>query len=288
MISAARVGEQSDCGVKPRITQPAFGDAFQGRRWNDTAERARRAEPAIVGHDQEHVGRAPWRHDARRPPRLRVGRLQVDRAAESWVWRRKLTAGNRRGGAGTAQLGGDRHKVNRCRGLRLRSSPLPFNRRGLCHRSIFAAVSGTLRTACGTRQGSQRKQQTLDCCPTPGPSHRFLHPPVSERRDYSVNANSFPWPRSTTSISLIRRVGKRTQRMQHFTRLVIRKCVKATHAGTIPLALQRAPVRHAAYICPGAHNLRRCGAPPRVSVVRLARVGPTHEWHVVLQQVHSQ
>ena len=95
--------------VEPRITQSAVGDAIQGWRWDHSAERARRAKPAIVCHDQEHVGRALGRHDTRRPPRLRLRRLQVDRATEFRVRRRKLIAWDRRGGARTAHLAGHRH-----------------------------------------------------------------------------------------------------------------------------------------------------------------------------------
>ena len=55
-------------GVEIRVTQPVLRDAIQRRGRDDAAERARRAEAAIVGHDEQHVGRALRRHDAWRPP----------------------------------------------------------------------------------------------------------------------------------------------------------------------------------------------------------------------------
>ena len=59
-------------GVELRVAQPRLGDAVQRRRRDDAAEGARRTEAHVVGHDEQHVGRALGRHDARRPPRLRL------------------------------------------------------------------------------------------------------------------------------------------------------------------------------------------------------------------------
>ena len=171
--------------MKPRIAQSAAGDALQGRRRDDSAERARRTEPAVVGHDQQHVGRALGRHDARRPPRLRLGRPRFDHAAEFRVRRRKLIAWNRRGGAGTAHRDAARQIASRrlrsrfsgCvrrRALGLGSSFLLFDRCGLGRRSILAPVSGALRTACGTCQDGRHKPQSLDRYPMPGSPHRYF------------------------------------------------------------------------------------------------------------------
>ena len=78
--------------VEVGVAQPAVGDAVQGRRRDDAAERARRAEPAVVGHDQQHVGRALRRHHARRPPRRRLRSPLLDHAAERRIGRRQLRA----------------------------------------------------------------------------------------------------------------------------------------------------------------------------------------------------
>ena len=59
-------------GIKLRVTQPVLRNAIHGRRRDDAAERAGHAEAGIVGHDQQDVGRALRRHDARRPPGLRL------------------------------------------------------------------------------------------------------------------------------------------------------------------------------------------------------------------------
>ena len=43
--------------MKVRVAQTLRGNAVERRRGDHTAEGARRAEAAIIGHDQEHVGR---------------------------------------------------------------------------------------------------------------------------------------------------------------------------------------------------------------------------------------
>ena len=64
-------------GVEIRVAQPGLRDAIQRRGRDDAAERARRAEAAIVRHDEQHIGRALRRHDARRPPRCRFGGFRL-------------------------------------------------------------------------------------------------------------------------------------------------------------------------------------------------------------------
>ena len=94
-------------GVEIRVTQPALRDAIQCRRRNDAAERARRAEADVVRHDEQHVGRALRRHDARRPPGFRLRGLFLDHPAEFRIGRRKLFSADRGGGAGRTQLTGN-------------------------------------------------------------------------------------------------------------------------------------------------------------------------------------
>ena len=77
-------------GMKLRVAQPVLRDAIQGRRRDDAAKRARRAESAIVRHDEQHIGRALRRHDARRPPRFRLRGFLLDHAAELRIGRREV------------------------------------------------------------------------------------------------------------------------------------------------------------------------------------------------------
>ena len=90
-----------------RVTQPVFRDTIQRRRRDDAAERARRAEADVVGHDEQHVGRTLGRHDARRPPRLRLRGFLLDHPAEFRIGRRKLISGDGRGGVRRTQLTSD-------------------------------------------------------------------------------------------------------------------------------------------------------------------------------------
>ena len=87
-------------GVEIRVAQPLRGDTVERRGRNHAAKRARRAEAGIVGHDEQHVGRALRRHDARRPPGRRLRGLLLDHPAEIRFGRRKLFSVDRGGGAG--------------------------------------------------------------------------------------------------------------------------------------------------------------------------------------------
>jgi hypothetical protein len=69
-------------GMELRVPQSRLCDPIECGRRNDATERARRAEADVVGHDQQHVWRALWRHDARRPPRRGVLGFFLDHAAE--------------------------------------------------------------------------------------------------------------------------------------------------------------------------------------------------------------
>ena len=59
----------------------------------------RDAVALIVGHDEQHVGRALGRHDGRRPIGFGVHGAVIDHAAELRVGRRELLAVNGGGGA---------------------------------------------------------------------------------------------------------------------------------------------------------------------------------------------
>src|SRR5713226_6990418 len=93
--------------MKLRIPQPAVRNAIQCRGCNDAAKGARRAEPNIVGHDEQHVGRALGRHDAWRPPRFRLRGFLLDHSAEFRIRRRKLFSAYGGGRVGRTQLAGD-------------------------------------------------------------------------------------------------------------------------------------------------------------------------------------
>ena len=55
-------------GVEIGVAQPLRGDSVERRCRDHPAKCARRAEAGIVGHDEQHIGRALRRHDARSPP----------------------------------------------------------------------------------------------------------------------------------------------------------------------------------------------------------------------------
>ena len=85
------------------VAQSHLGDAVQRRRRDHAAECARRAEADVIGHDQEHVGRARGRHHARRPIRLRFRGVALDLAAERLRRRGQLIPVDGDGGAGRAR-----------------------------------------------------------------------------------------------------------------------------------------------------------------------------------------
>ena len=83
-----------------RIAQPLRGNAIHRGRGYDAAEGAWCSETLVIRHDEQYVGRALRRYDARRPPCLRFRRLLLDYPAERRIGRRKLFAGDRGGGFG--------------------------------------------------------------------------------------------------------------------------------------------------------------------------------------------
>ena len=95
------------CGVKIGEAQAGLGDAVQRRGGDDAAEGARRAEAVVVGHDEEHVGRTLRRHDAWRPPGLRVRSPLLDHPAEFRIGRRQLFPADGGGGVGRPRHPGD-------------------------------------------------------------------------------------------------------------------------------------------------------------------------------------
>ena len=97
------------------VAQTLFRDAVHRRRRDHAAEGAGYAEAGVVGDDQQHVRRALRRHDARRPPRLRLQRVILDHAAELRVRRRQLLGADGGGGAGRSQRAGDLLRGGRCR-----------------------------------------------------------------------------------------------------------------------------------------------------------------------------
>ena len=69
--SSAR--RRAECSrVKIGEAQPLRGDAIEGRSGDHAAKSGRRGEAYIVRHDEQHVGGALRRHDARGPPRRRL------------------------------------------------------------------------------------------------------------------------------------------------------------------------------------------------------------------------
>jgi hypothetical protein len=102
-------------GMELRVTQTGRRDPVQRRRWDNAAEGARGAEANVVGHDEQHVGRAFGRHHARRPPRFRFSGILLDHAAEFRVGWRELFPAKGRGGAGRTRYPGSLLGVDRYR-----------------------------------------------------------------------------------------------------------------------------------------------------------------------------
>ena len=69
-------------GVELRVAQPRLGDAVHGWRRYDAAKCARDAVALIVGHDEQHVRRALWRHHPRRPIGLGICGAFLDHTAK--------------------------------------------------------------------------------------------------------------------------------------------------------------------------------------------------------------
>src|SRR4249920_2085038 len=86
--------------MEVRIVHSISCDAIHGRSGYDATEGAWCTETLIIRHDEQHVGRALRRHNARRPPSLRLRGLLVDHPAEFRIRRRKLLPVDRGGGTG--------------------------------------------------------------------------------------------------------------------------------------------------------------------------------------------
>ena len=77
------------------------------RRRDHAAKGAADAIALVIGHDQEHVGRAFGWHDRWRPIRFGIGGGVLDHPAEFRVGRRDLFSVNRDSGAGRTRRAGD-------------------------------------------------------------------------------------------------------------------------------------------------------------------------------------
>src|SRR6185312_14036901 len=86
--------------MEVRIAQSIPRDAIHGRSWYDAAKGARRTETLVVRHDEQYVGSALGRYDARGPPSRRLRRFLLDNSTEFWIGRRQLFSVDRGGGAG--------------------------------------------------------------------------------------------------------------------------------------------------------------------------------------------
>src|SRR5207237_3771586 len=87
-------------GMELRVAQTRFGDAIHRGRRDDATERARNAVALVIGHDEQDVGRAFGRYDARRPVRRGILDAFLDYAAERHRWWRDMFSliGSRRDG----------------------------------------------------------------------------------------------------------------------------------------------------------------------------------------------
>ena len=94
-------------GMEIRVAQPLRGNAIHRGSGYDAAERTWCSETLVIRHDEQHVGRALRRYDARRPPWLRFRRLLFDYPAERRIGWRKLFARDRGGGLRRTRYAGD-------------------------------------------------------------------------------------------------------------------------------------------------------------------------------------
>ena len=96
-------GEQSGpsrrterCRMERGVAQAHGVDAVERRRRDYATECARSGEAHVVGHDQQHIGRALRRHSAGRPVRLGLSSVDVDVTLELLRRGRQIAAINRR------------------------------------------------------------------------------------------------------------------------------------------------------------------------------------------------
>src|SRR6185437_7008934 len=80
------------CRVEVGIAQTVGSDLIQGRRRDDTAERAGNAKTGFVGHNQEDVRCALGWHHACWPPGYRLRGVALDLAFELLLRRRQMVA----------------------------------------------------------------------------------------------------------------------------------------------------------------------------------------------------
>src|SRR6478735_2919053 len=99
--------------MKIGVTQALRCDSIHGRRGDDAAEGARCSETLVVRHDEQHVGRTLWRHDAWRPPRRRLRSLLLDHPAECRRGRWKLLTVD--GGRRAGRTWDSRNLLSQCR-----------------------------------------------------------------------------------------------------------------------------------------------------------------------------
>src|SRR6184192_2265497 len=77
-------------GMELGVAQARLREAIHGRSRDDAAKGAGDAVALIVGHDQQHVGRALGRHHGRWPGGFRVRRAEVDHTGKGWCWIRDV------------------------------------------------------------------------------------------------------------------------------------------------------------------------------------------------------
>src|SRR5271157_2199302 len=96
-----RAGRRAQRGrVELRVAEAIVGNPIERRGWNHPAEGTWCTEPHVVGHDEQHVGRALRRDDARWPPGFRLRSIALDDATKFRRRRWKLLPVNAGGRAG--------------------------------------------------------------------------------------------------------------------------------------------------------------------------------------------
>src|SRR5207249_9520794 len=125
---------------------------------NHAAVRAWRAETGVVGHDEQNIGRAFGRHDARRPPRLRLESVVLDHASKFRIRRRELLSANGCRRAGRARRAGGLYL---CRGGRAAAMTAAAS---IPPKRIFLADFIGINLVCCCLSNSSEEAQTCRAC----------------------------------------------------------------------------------------------------------------------------
>src|SRR4051794_19030647 len=96
-------GRAKGSRVELGVAQASIRNTVERRSRDDAAKGPTNAVTLIVGHYQQHVGRALWRYDARGPPCLGAVKGLLNHSPERWRRCGELISWHRHRGAGTTE-----------------------------------------------------------------------------------------------------------------------------------------------------------------------------------------